>query len=65
MAAEPSPLTDILPPEVRIRIYKEVLRADRPLVIARRECSWEVRYVTPPLPLPHLNIAFSEERKLR
>ncbi|RMX71134.1 hypothetical protein D0869_15943 [Hortaea werneckii] len=38
MAAEPSPLTDALPPEVRIRIYKEVLRADQPLIIVRREC---------------------------
>ncbi|KAI7378161.1 hypothetical protein KC336_g19434 [Hortaea werneckii] len=46
MAAELSPLTDILPPEVRIRIYKEVLRADRPLVIARREYLEEVRFNT-------------------
>ncbi|KAI7175375.1 hypothetical protein KC343_g9550 [Hortaea werneckii] len=44
MAAALSPLTDILPPEVRIRIYKEVLRADRPLVIARREYPEEVRF---------------------
>ncbi|KAI7212737.1 hypothetical protein KC333_g6972 [Hortaea werneckii] len=46
MAAELSPLTDALPPEVRIRIYKEVLRADRPLLIARRECPEEVRFDT-------------------
>ncbi|KAI6827362.1 hypothetical protein KC340_g9646 [Hortaea werneckii] len=46
MAADLSPLIDTLPPEVRIRIYREVLRADRPLLIARREYPEEVRFDT-------------------
>ncbi|KAI7274050.1 hypothetical protein KC345_g6956 [Hortaea werneckii] len=46
MAAQLSPLTDTLPPEVRIRIYKEVLRADWPLLIARREYPNELRFNT-------------------
>ncbi|RMZ06659.1 hypothetical protein D0860_05448 [Hortaea werneckii] len=46
MAAALSPLTDILPPEVRIRTYKEVLRADRPLRIARKKYPEEVRFDT-------------------
>lgn len=54
MAAALSPLTDALPPEIRIRIYKEVLRADRPLRIARKKYPEEVRYVSSYLRLPRL-----------
>ncbi|KAI6798368.1 hypothetical protein KC367_g5319 [Hortaea werneckii] len=46
MPAYSSPLTDTLPPEVRIRIYREVLRANWPLAIARRESAGAFRFQT-------------------
>ncbi|RMZ26506.1 hypothetical protein D0859_09444 [Hortaea werneckii] len=52
MPAYSSPLTDTLPPEVRIRIYREVLRANWPLAIARRESAGAFRYMSSRLTWP-------------
>lgn len=63
MAADLSPLIDALPPEVRIRIYKEVLRAHRPLLVAQREHRLEVRYVAQLLPSPPLMCFFLKDKE--
>ncbi|KAK5115221.1 hypothetical protein LTR85_009979 [Meristemomyces frigidus] len=44
MSTEGSPLMDKLPPEVRIRIYKLVLQADHPLLLANKEYPDETRF---------------------
>ncbi|KAK5115222.1 hypothetical protein LTR85_009980 [Meristemomyces frigidus] len=39
-----SPLMDKTPPEVRLRIFKEVLRADYPLLLASKQYPDEIRF---------------------